>query len=179
MVVALSEGVNALAVDGTEDPIAQAARSCNDLSRGGPDLLCTGERRRIGRYRAVEGRPFVAMSMVGLANAITTSILERTREIGILRCIGARARDVRRIFSTEGLTLALAGWLIGIPLGYVLTRLLVRLIWEVVEVRIPFVFPPWNIALALVGTIVLALLITVLPIRRAVRYRPGDALRYA
>ena len=35
-------------------------------------------------------------------NAITMSVLERTREIGVLRCIGARARDIRRIFTAEG-----------------------------------------------------------------------------
>ncbi len=46
-------------------------------------------------------------------------------------------------------------------------------------VRIDFVFPPWNVVLALAGTIALALLITVLPVRRAVHFRPGDALRYA
>ena len=44
--------------------------------------------------------------------------------------------------------------------------------------RLPVVFPPWNI-LALVGTVVLALLVLFLPVRRAVRFRPGDALRYA
>jgi ABC-type lipoprotein release transport system permease subunit len=119
------------------------------------------------------------MSMVGLANAITTSVLERTREIGILRSIGARARHVRRIFAAEGLALALAGWLVGVPLGYLLERALIRFIWEVVEVRMPLVFPPWNVPLALAGTVALALLITALPIRRAVRYRPDDALRYA
>ena len=44
---------------------------------------------------------------------------------------------------------------------------------------IPFGFPLWYVALALCGTIVLALLITLAPIQRAVHYRPGDALRYA
>ena len=58
---------------------------------------------------AVLGFVIVAMSMVGLANAITTNVLERTREIGILRSIGARARDVRRIFATEGVALAVGG----------------------------------------------------------------------
>jgi putative ABC transport system permease protein len=128
---------------------------------------------------AVLGFVIVAMSMVGLANAITTNVLERTREIGILRCIGARARDVRRIFTTEGVALALAGWLLGIPLGYALTRLLVWLVWVVVDVRVPVVFPPWNILIALLGTVAIALLVLFLPVRRAVRYRPGDALRYA
>ena len=45
--------------------------------------------------------------------------------------------------------------------------------------RLPFVFPLWNVGLALVGTVVLALLVLLLPLRRAVRLRPGDALRYA
>ena len=125
------------------------------------------------------GFVIVAMSMVGLANAITTNLLERTREIGILRCIGARARDIRRIFTTEGVALAVVGWLLGIPLGYLLDRLLVRLVWEVIDVRVPVVFPPGNILIALIGTVALALLVLLLPVRRAARLRPGDALRYA
>jgi ABC-type lipoprotein release transport system permease subunit len=50
---------------------------------------------------------------------------------------------------------------------------------RIVLVEVPFTFPAWNIAIALVGTILLALLITLLPIRRAVHFKPGDALRYA
>jgi putative ABC transport system permease protein len=128
---------------------------------------------------AVLGFVIVAMSMVGLANAITTNVLERTREIGILRGIGARARDVRRIFTSEGIALAVCGWLVGIPLGYALARVLVWLIWEVIDVRLPVVFPPWNILTALIGTLALALVVLFFPVRRAVRFRPGDALRYA
>ena len=150
----------------------------------GGEITYVEERNEVAANRtitttiAVFGLLIVAISMVALANAITMSILERTREIGILRCIGARARDVRRIFATEGVVLALAGWLLGIPIGYALDRFLVWLVWEVVDVRIQVVFPPWNIALALVGTVVLALLIMLLPVRRAVRFRPGEALRY-
>jgi putative ABC transport system permease protein len=71
--------------------------------------------RTITTSIALLGFLIVAMSMVALANAITMNVLDRTRETGILRCIGARARDVRRIFTTEGITLALAGWLLGVP----------------------------------------------------------------
>ena len=87
-------------------------------------------------------------------------------------------REIRRIFTTEGVVLALLGWLVGIPLGYPLTRLIVRLVWEIVDVRLPVVFPPGNVLVALVGTTVLTLLVMVLPVRRAVRFRPGDALHY-
>jgi putative ABC transport system permease protein len=151
----------------------------------GTEVTYVAERDEVAANRSLTttigllGFVIVAMSMVGLANAITTNVLERTREIGIVRCIGARARDVRRIFTTEGVAIAVAGWLVGIPLGYLFDRLLVWLIWEVADVRIPVLFPPANVAVALVGTLVLSLLVLHLPVRRAVRFRPGDALRYA
>jgi len=127
----------------------------------------------------VLGFLIVAISMAGLVNALTMSVLDRTREIGILRSIGARARDIRRIFATETIVLATLGWLIGLPVGVGLDVFLGWMTKKVVRVEVPFTFPAWNIAIALVGTIVLALLITLVPIRRAVRFRPGDALRYA
>jgi len=106
-------------------------------------------------------------------------VLERTREIGLLRTIGARSRDVRRIFAAEGLAIAVLGWLLGMPLGYALDRALVWLIERELDIEMVFAFPPWNLALALVGTIVLGLLVMLVPIRRAVRMRPGEAIRYA
>jgi putative ABC transport system permease protein len=151
----------------------------------GSEITYVAERDEIAENRSITttitvlGFLIVAISMVGLANAITTSIIERMREIGVLRCIGARARDVRRIFATEGVAVALAGGLLGIPVGYVLARLMVRLVWEIVDVRMPFVFPLGNVPLVLAGTVVLALVVLLVPLRRAVRLRPGDALRYA
>jgi putative ABC transport system permease protein len=151
----------------------------------GTEITYVGTRDNVASNRtittsiAVLGFIIVAMSLVGLVNAITTAVLERTREIGVLRCIGARARDVRRIFAAEGVALAVAGWLLGIPVGWALNRLLVWFVQEVVNVEIPAAFPLSNIPLALVGTVALALLVLVLPLRRAVRLRPGDALRYA
>ena len=135
--------------------------------------------RTVTTTLAVLGLLIVAISMAGLANALTMSVLERTREIGILRSIGARARDIRRIFAAETLTLATVGWLIGIPLGYLLDRFLIWLLNKVLNLNITLAFPPWNLALTLAGTILLALLITLVPIRRAVHLRPGHALRYA
>jgi putative ABC transport system permease protein len=149
----------------------------------GSEVPYVAERDQVAANRTVTttiallGFVIVSMSMVALANAMTTNVLERTREVGILRSIGARARDVRRIFTVEGIALALAGWVVGIPLGYVLDRLLVRLVWELADVRVPVLFPLPNLVIALFGTTVLALVVLALPVRRAVRLRPGDALR--
>ena len=65
------------------------------------------------------------------------------------------------------------------PLGYLLDLFLVWLVKQVLNLNLTLAFPPWNLAVTLVGTILLALLITLVPIRRAARLRPGAALRYA
>jgi putative ABC transport system permease protein len=120
----------------------------------------------------------VGISMIGLVNTMTANVLERTREIGVLRCIGARRRDLRRIFESEGLAVALIGWLVGIPVGYVIFRLMLRATSSVMNLDLVATFPARNVAIALAGTIVLAAVVMAMPLRRAIRLRPGDALRY-
>jgi putative ABC transport system permease protein len=192
-VFGVPEGVNQYWVRTTSaDPglIDRATTGIEDalIARGfeaGTEITYIGEQDNVAENQtlitsiAVLGFIVVAISMVGLVNAMTMSVLERTREIGILRCIGARSRDVRRIFTTEGVALALLGWGAGIPLGYALDRLLVWLVEEIVEVRVPVVYPAGHVAIAFAGTLVLALAVTSLPVRRATRLRPGDALRYS
>jgi putative ABC transport system permease protein len=135
--------------------------------------------RQISSAIAVLGLLVVAISMVGLINAITMSVIERTREIGVLRCIGARARDIRRIFTAEGIAVSVGGWLVGIPIGYALARMFNWLLLRVIGLEFTFTFPPLNLVIALAGTVVLALVIMRIPLRRAVRLKPGDAIRYA
>ena len=126
----------------------------------------------------VLGLLIVAISLVGLVNAITMSVIERTREVGILRCVGARAKDVRRIFTVEGLAVALLGWLLGVALGWAMAHGLVSLTASLIDIDLSFVFPIANIAITLIGTVLLTLLVLLAPVRRAIRLKPGEALRY-
>ncbi|HEY5661302.1 MAG TPA: FtsX-like permease family protein [Gaiellaceae bacterium] len=151
----------------------------------GTEVKYSGQRANVSQNKAIStaigvlGLLIVAISMVGLVNAITMSVLERTREIGVLRCIGARAREIRRIFAAEGLAVSLFGWLLGIPVGYGLARIFSWLMLETIGIDFGFTFPPLNLLIALVGTVLLALVIMQLPLRRAVRLKPGEAIRYA
>ena len=124
------------------------------------------------------GFMIVAISMIGLVNTMTANVLERTREIGILRCIGAHRRDIRRIFESEGLAVSVLGWLAGIPLGYLAFRLLLEAVSNIMNLDLVATFPLINIPIALVGTVVLAVIMMLLPLRRAIRFHPGEALRY-
>jgi putative ABC transport system permease protein len=124
------------------------------------------------------GLLIVLISMLGLVNAITMNIIERTREIGVLRCLGAQGRDLRRIFRTETTALALLGFLLAIPLGWMVAHALQWLILHVVGAQLPAPYTLGNLGLALIGTVVLAVLVVSLPLRHATRLRPGDAVRY-
>lgn len=128
---------------------------------------------------AVMGIPIVLIGMIGLLNTMTMNVIERTRDIGILRCVGAHARDVRRIFRTEALAVALAGALIAVPLGWLIGALLSWVVTELFDFgSVPYTFPPLSAVLAVVATLGLAWLVVIAPLRRASRLQPGDALRY-
>ncbi len=124
------------------------------------------------------GLLIVAISMLGLLNAITMDIIERTREIGVLRALGARASDLRRIFRTETVILAVIGFVLAIPLGWLLAHALRWLVLDLVNIRLPAPYSLLDLGLAFVGTLVLAVLVVTGPLRRATRLRPGDAIRY-
>ena len=64
------------------------------------------------------GLPIVAIGMIGLVGATASNVIDRTREIGILRSIGARRRDLRAMFRMEGLVIAALG--IFAPVGIML-----------------------------------------------------------
>ena len=162
-----------------EDALAAAGYSVGTDVKYADQRANVSQNRQLSSAIGVLGLLIVAISMVGLINAVTMSVLERTREIGVLRCIGASARDIRRIFMAEGLAVSLGGWLLGIPIGYGIARGFNWLLLKVIGLEFGFTFPPLNLLIALVGTVVLALLIMRLPLRRAVRFKPGDALRYA
>ena len=74
---------------------------------------------------------------------------------------------------------AVLGWALGIPLGYAMARAIGWLAGNAVGLDIAFVFPLSYVAVALVGTVLLALVVMLAPLRRAVRFKPGEALRYA
>ncbi len=136
------------------------------------------ENRLIVTVVMVMGLPVVAIGMIGLVSAMTSNILDRTREIGILRSHWGRRRDLRAMFRAEGLTIAILGWLIGIPLGYGMARFILWVFERRFDAAFTFRFPLWPIALSLVVTVITTLIVIRLPLRRVVRMRPGDALRY-
>jgi putative ABC transport system permease protein len=124
------------------------------------------------------GLVVVAIMLMGLASALSMGIIERTREIGILRCLGARARHIRRIFTTEAVVLTLAGWAVGILLGWLIYEGLLILVRHDADLILPQDFQPIIPLITLAGVLVLTLIVIRGPLHRAKRIQPGTALRY-
>jgi putative ABC transport system permease protein len=107
-----------------------------------------------------------------IMNITLISVSQRTREIGLLKALGASAGTVRLLFISEALQLALLGSLLGTVTGYSLLAL-GHWLWPL----LPFVVSPWALGAALVIAIGTALLFAWLPASRAARLPPVLALQ--
>jgi putative ABC transport system permease protein len=126
----------------------------------------------------VLGLLVVGIALIGLVGTLTLALIERTREVGILRCLGAGARQIRRVFNTEAVVMATAGWALGSLLGYALFLGLVAFVEHDFGLTVTKVFPVLSVPVALIAVIVVTLLVVRPTLRRAVRIDPGRALRY-
>lgn len=126
----------------------------------------------------VLGLLVVAIALMGLVSALTMGVIERTREIGVLRCLGARAGQVRRVFSAEGVLLATIGWAFGVPVGWLIYEGLLTFVQHDFGITAPAVYPAIALPVALVAVVAMTLLVIRPPLRRATRIQAGGALRY-
>jgi putative ABC transport system permease protein len=97
----------------------------DDYSLVVPEKLLEQNQKTQGIFNIVMGA-IASISLlvggIGIMNIMLASVLERTTEIGLRRAIGARKRDIRTQFIAEALGLSLAGGLVGIALGYGISR---------------------------------------------------------
>ncbi len=109
---------------------------------------------------------------IGIMNIMLASILERTREIGLRRAVGARQSDIVRQFVVEATMISFAGGTIGVVFGFVISRLIAWLAgWSTI---VTFS----SIALAFLVSISVGLVFGIYPATKAARLDPVEAIRY-
>ncbi len=114
---------------------------------------------------------------LGVLNTLGLNVMERRREIGVLRAIGATNGPLLVAFIGEGAAMGGVGWLLGVALGYPLGRLFTSLMQSVLF-RIDFYFSPGLVAASLLFTLALAAAASVGPALAAARMPAQQALRY-
>jgi len=109
---------------------------------------------------------------IGIMNIMLANILERTREIGVRRAVGATKSDVLTQFMFEALTISLIGGILGIILGFILTSLISTYAeWNTI-------ISPFSILLAFVVSVATGLIFGIYPAKTAAGKNPIDSLRY-
>jgi len=113
----------------------------------------------------------LAVAGVGIMNVMLVSVSERTREIGLLKALGAGSRQILLAFLAEAILLSSAGGLVGLLVGWLAVRAIVA-----VYPALPATPPPWAVVAAFSLSVAVGALFGVLPARRATRLDPVAAL---
>jgi len=134
-------------------------------------------------FLGIFGSLALAVAFIGIVNTLVMAILERRREIGIMKAIGASDGDVKKLFFAEAGAMGILGGIVGVALGWAIGQV-INLGTNVYLKRQSF--PPehfwsvpwWLVAFAVLFSFLVSLAAGLYPASRAARLDPVQALRY-
>jgi ABC-type antimicrobial peptide transport system permease subunit len=117
----------------------------------------------------------VSLIMIGIITWI--SVLERTKEIGILRALGARKKDISRVFNAETFIIGMCSGILGISIAYVLTIPINKILYKMTELSNVSQLNPMHAGALIIISLLLTLLGGAIPAKMAAKKDPIEALR--
>jgi putative ABC transport system permease protein len=134
-------------------------------------------------FLGIFGSLALTVASIGIINTLVMAILERRREIGIMKAIGASDQDVRGLFFAEAGAMGLVGGVFGVGLGWLIGRAInfgtnIYLARQGFPPEHIWTMPGWLVAFALVFAFLVSLLSGLYPASRAAQLDPVQALRY-
>ncbi len=122
------------------------------------------------------------VASIGIMNTMLTSVMERTREIGIMKAIGATNRDVMLIFIIEGMLVSIVGGIIGLSLGVLGSRGMTAFLSSFggggPGVELEPVITIFSVALAISVSMLVGIMSSLYPAWKAAKMSPIEAVRY-
>jgi putative ABC transport system permease protein len=116
---------------------------------------------------------------IGLMGSLAISVVERTREIGVLRSIGAESPTIVTMFVVEGVLQGVLSWLIAVPLSFIIARPVSALLGQtILDVDLDFAYNYPAVFIWLAAILAIAVLASLLPAHAAVRVSVRQSLAY-
>ena len=117
----------------------------------------------------------VSTVMVGIITYV--SVVERIKEIGILRSVGARKKDIKRLFIAETFIIGLAAGIVGIAVTYILSLIVNLIVGAIAGIFTIAALPFWQALVMVAVSVVLTLISGLIPASAAAKKDPVVALR--
>jgi putative ABC transport system permease protein len=117
---------------------------------------------------------------IGLMGSLSISVVERTKEIGVMRAIGARSGTIMGMFVMEGILQGLLSWAIAVPLSFILSQPLAQTLGQVMfQANLDYQYSFGAVVTWLVLIIVISAVASILPARNATHISVRESLAYA
>ncbi len=117
---------------------------------------------------------------MGLMGSLGISVVERTREIGVMRAIGARSPTIISLFIMEGVLQGVLSWLAAVPLAFFISQPLARLLGQtMLEIDLDYAFNWTAVFIWLISILLISVLAALWPARQATRISVRESLAYA
>jgi putative ABC transport system permease protein len=134
-------------------------------------------------FLGIFGSLALAVASIGIVNTLVMAILERRREIGIMKAIGASDSDVKKLFFAEAGAMGLLGGVVGVMLGWAIGHVInlgtnIYLKRQALPPETFWSVPWWLVGAAIVFAFIVSLVSGLYPAARAARLDPVQALRY-
>ena len=134
-------------------------------------------------FLGIFGSLALAVASIGIVNTLVMAILERRREIGIMKAIGASDGDVKKLFFAEAGAMGLLGGVVGVALGWAIGHIInlgtnIYLKRQALPPESFWSVPWWLVGAAIVFAFIVSLVSGLYPAARAARLDPVQALRY-
>jgi lipoprotein-releasing system permease protein len=126
----------------------------------------------------------VIVAALNIVASLILLVMEKHRDIAILKTMGASSRSIMLVFVLQGLVIGVVGTVTGATAGYVLSTVLdryklIRIPMDVYQVsHVPFVVLPLDFAIVVLSAILICFVATLYPSRQASKLDPAEALRY-
>lgn len=134
-------------------------------------------------FLGIFGSLALAVATLAIINTLVMAVLERRREIGVMKAIGASDQDVKRLFFTEAGAMGLLGGVMGVLLGFAMGKGInlgteIYMHHHQMPAEAVWAMPPWLVGAAIAFSIVVSLLAGLYPASRAARLDPVQTLKY-